>query len=56
MKTKQNIEKLVHDIVDDWDLDTLLEYAQDAHEEWLNNMSDDKFIMEWNTFYGGEEE
>lgn len=56
MKTEQNIEKLAHDIVDGWDLDTLLEYAQDTHEEWLNNMSAEEFTLEWDTFYGEEEE
>lgn len=55
-RTKQDIEKLAHDIIDGWELSTLLEYARCSHEEWLSNLSDDEFAEEWNTLYGEEEE
>lgn len=56
MKTRQNIKKLAHNIVNNWDLDTLREYVIDSHKEQFNNMSDDEFMIEWDIFYNEGEE
>lgn len=56
MKTKQNIEKLAYNIVNNWDLDTLREYVIDSYKEQFNDMSNDEFMIEWNTFYNEGEE
>lgn len=47
----ENRIKLSRDMVDAWDMDTLVEYAVGAIEENLANCDDEEFDGEWIQFY-----
>ena len=51
MKTEKNIREFAEDIIDGWDLETLIDYAVSSHEEWLTKMDPEEFEKRWNEFY-----
>lgn len=46
-KTQKNINKLAQQVVDDLDLDTLLQWAYEHHQEYYENMTSREFQEEW---------
>jgi len=48
----ENREKLARDMVDSWDLNSLVEFAVDSIEENLANCENEDFDGEWKQFHG----
>lgn len=48
--TEENIEKLSRNIVDSWDMDTLLNYAIERLSDFYKKNKED-FYAEWNTTF-----
>lgn len=51
-KRLEKIEKLARDIVDAWDLDSLVEYAIDQMVDSLSCLDKEEFDEEWANHYG----
>lgn len=47
-------EELASDIIDSMDMDTLVEYANDRMLFYLKSLTDEKFTIEYNTYYDAE--
>ena len=50
--SKIRLERLAKDIVDGWDLDTLVEYAIDKMIDSLSTLNKKEFEEEWDDYYG----
>ena len=50
--SKIRLERLAKDIVDDWDMDTLIEYARDRMLEHFSSLNKKQFDKEWKDYYG----
>lgn len=53
--SKIRLERLAKDIVDNWDMDTLVEYAIDKMINSLSSLNKKEFDEEWEDYYGVEE-
>tara|TARA_B100001093_G_scaffold347651_1_gene332299 strand:- start:25428 stop:25604 length:177 start_codon:yes stop_codon:yes gene_type:complete len=47
----EKLEQLSHQIVDSWDMDTLIEFALDKVEVGLMSLSDEEFNEEYERFF-----
>ena len=54
-KRQDKIDKLAYDIIDGWDLDSLIEYARDLMTESLSSLSKKEFDEEWDNYYDVKE-
>ena len=54
-KRLKKMEKFASDVIDGWDLDSLIEYARDQMEESLSTLTKKQFDEEWEDYYGVEE-
>lgn len=54
-KRFKKVEELAKDIIDAWDLDSLVEYARDVMTESLSTLSKKEFDEEWDNYYGVKE-
>ena len=52
--SKIRLERLAKDIVDDWDMDTLIEYAIDKMIHSLSSLTKKEFGEEWRDKYGDD--
>ena len=52
--TKENRGKLSAAVVNDMDLDTLIEFAEEQHESFYDGFSDEDFYREWKELFGEE--
>ena len=54
--TQDQVDELALRIVDSWDMDELVWYARDRLENWLINLTDEKFEEEYNKFHAVDED
>jgi len=47
----EKLEKLSNEIVNSWDMETLMEYALDKVEAWLMSLSDEEFNEEYERIF-----
>ena len=50
-KRLKKIEKFASDVIDGWDLDSLVEYAIEHMVESLSSLSKGEFDKEWEDYY-----
>ena len=54
-KTDENVAILAVSIVDAMDFGTLVEYAEEAQADYLDTLTEEEFLEEWEYFYREED-
>ena len=54
--TQDQVDNLGEKIVDSWDMDDLVSYARDKLEQYLINLTDEEFMLEYDVYFDEEEE
>ena len=54
--TQDQVDNLGEKIVDSWDMDDLIWYAKDKMEQYLINLTDEEFMLEYDVYFDEEEE
>ena len=54
--TQDQVDNLGEKIVDSWDMDDLVSYARDKLEQYLINLTNEEFMLEYNVYFDEEEE
>jgi hypothetical protein len=52
-KTDENINKLATEIIESWDMKSLIAYAIDSLEQDFSDLSNKEFTEQWDDFFDG---
>ena len=50
LNTMEHRERLAREQVDSWDMNDLIYFATNKYEDYLSQLTDEEFALEWKTF------